>query len=92
MYRIVACWIIHVLEEFNFLFSFQTEQAYKKNPKMLSQLQYCEEKGIPLVVIIGESEIQRGVVKLRRVETREEEEVERDKLVQVIKEKLEIRS
>ena len=27
----------------------RTEHSYKKNPKMLSQLQYCEEQGIPLV-------------------------------------------
>ena len=23
----------------------RTEQSYKKNPKMLTQLQYCEEQG-----------------------------------------------
>ena len=45
--------------------SLQTEQSYKKNPKMLNQLQYCEENGIPLAVIIGESELQKGVVKVR---------------------------
>merc|ERR1711899_174424 len=26
----------------------RTEHSYKKNPKMLNQLQYCEESGIPL--------------------------------------------
>ncbi len=36
----------------------QTEHSYKKNPKMLNQLQYCEETGIPLAVVIGESELQ----------------------------------
>ncbi len=66
----------------------KTEQPYKKNPKMLSQLQYCEEKGIPLAVIVGESELQKGVVKLRVIESREEVEVERAELAKVIREKL----
>ena len=60
----------------------RTEQSYKKNPKMLTQLQYCEEQGrlgpnqggvrskpslwpgIPLAVVLGESEIAKGVVKV----------------------------
>lgn len=45
---------------------------YKKNPKLLNQLQYCEDTGIPLVAIIGEQELKDGVVKLRVVATREE--------------------
>jgi len=59
----------------------KTEQSYKKNPKMLNQLQYCEDNGIPLAVIIGESELQKGVVKLREIATREETEVPREELV-----------
>jgi len=55
---------------------------------MLNQLQYCEETGIPLAVIIGESELQKGVVKLRVIETREETEVPRTELVQVLKSKI----
>ena len=52
---------------------------------MLNQLQYCEENGIPYAVIIGESELQKGVVKLRTIATREEAEVPRAELVQTIK-------
>lgn len=50
----------------------QTEQSYKRNPKALTQFQYCEENGIPLAVILGQSEIEAGIVKLRNVATREE--------------------
>lgn len=78
--------VTQVFSPFRFLF--QTEQPYKKNPKMLSQLQYCEENGIPLAVIIGESELAKGVVKLRTIATREEAEVEREKLAEVIKQKI----
>ncbi|KAK5643131.1 hypothetical protein RI129_006976 [Pyrocoelia pectoralis] len=66
----------------------KTEQSYKKNPKLLAQLQHCEEYGIPLAVILGESEIQKGVVKLRNVITRNEVEVPRAQLVEEIKKHL----
>jgi len=66
----------------------RTEHSYKKNPKMLSQLQYCEEQGIPLAVVIGESELAAGIVKLRSVSSREEIEVKREQLVETVKERL----
>lgn len=52
--------------------SLQTEHSYKKSPKLLDQFQYCENSGIPLAIVIGESEIEQGVVKLRVISTREE--------------------
>lgn len=55
-----------------FLGHLQAELLYKKNPKLLNQLQYCEDTGIPLVAIIGEQELKDGVVKLRSVMSREE--------------------
>ena len=57
----------------NIMFSLpQTEHSYKAGPKLLQQLQYCEENLIPLAVVIGQSEIEKGVVKVRVVSTREE--------------------
>merc|ERR1712226_351257 len=56
----------------------------KKNPKMLNQLQYCEENQIPYAVVIGESELQKGVVKIRNIESREETEVLRERLIDEI--------
>ncbi|XP_021562955.1 histidine--tRNA ligase, cytoplasmic isoform X7 [Carlito syrichta] len=63
----------------------KAELLYKKNPKLLNQLQYCEEAGIPLVAIIGEQELKDGVIKLRSVATREEVDVRREDLVEEIK-------
>uniref|UniRef100_A0A8C9Q3X3 Histidine--tRNA ligase, cytoplasmic n=1 Tax=Spermophilus dauricus TaxID=99837 RepID=A0A8C9Q3X3_SPEDA len=55
----------------------KAELLYKKNPKLLNQLQYCEEAGIPLVAIIGEQELKEGVIKLRSVvDVRREDLVE----------------
>ena len=55
-----------------FSFSRQAELLYKKNPKMLNQFQFCEENGIPFCLVIGESELQQGVVTLRDMASREE--------------------
>ncbi|ESO08078.1 hypothetical protein HELRODRAFT_156647 [Helobdella robusta] len=66
----------------------KTEQAYKYNPKLLNQLQYCEENKIPIAVIVGEAELEKGVVKLRKVKTREERDVPRSELVSAIREEL----
>ena len=62
--------------------------SYKANPKLLGQLQTCEEQGIPWAIIIGQSELEKGVVKLRHVSSRQEEEIERSKLADVLKQKL----
>ncbi|RUS85550.1 hypothetical protein EGW08_006693, partial [Elysia chlorotica] len=50
----------------------KTEQSYKKNTKMLNEFQYCEQTGIPLAIIIGQSEIEAGIVKLKVMSSREE--------------------
>ena len=62
--------------------------SYKANPKLLVQLQTCEEMAIPWAIIIGQSELEKGVVKLRHVPSRQEEEIERSKLSEVLKKKL----
>ncbi|XP_038627348.1 histidine--tRNA ligase, cytoplasmic [Tachyglossus aculeatus] len=63
----------------------KAELLYKNNPKLLNQLQYCEETGIPLVAIVGEQELKDGVVKLRTVASREEVNVHREKLIEEIR-------
>lgn len=50
----------------------QAELLYKKNPKLLSQFQFCEDNGIPFCVVIGDNELKDDVVTLRDVKTREE--------------------
>ncbi|KAG0723290.1 Histidine--tRNA ligase, cytoplasmic [Chionoecetes opilio] len=65
-----------------------TEGSYKNNAKILNQLQYAEDNKIPLVVLIGESEVEAGVVKVRTTTTREEVTVKREELVQTVKQKL----
>ncbi|XP_072748275.1 histidine--tRNA ligase, cytoplasmic isoform X2 [Anoplolepis gracilipes] len=63
----------------------KAEQSYKKNAKILAQLQHCEENKIPLAIIIGESELAKGEVTLRVVSSREEIRVSRNSLVEEIR-------
>ncbi|KAL9836199.1 LOW QUALITY PROTEIN: histidine--tRNA ligase, cytoplasmic-like [Geothlypis trichas] len=67
----------------------KAEMLYKKDPKLLKQLQYCEDTGIPLAAIVGEQELADGVVKLRDVATRKEVDIPRDKLIDEIRRRLE---
>ncbi|XP_032598179.1 histidine--tRNA ligase, cytoplasmic isoform X1 [Drosophila grimshawi] len=53
----------------------KAEHSYKLNPKLLAQLQHCEEHQIPLAIVLGDSELAQGIVKLREVTTRQESSV-----------------
>jgi histidyl-tRNA synthetase len=55
---------------------------------LLAQLQYCEEMGIPVAAILGESELAKGVVKLRQVVTRQETEVQRERVAEAVRDLL----
>lgn len=39
---------------------------------MLTQFQFCEDNLVPFCVVIGDSELKDGVVKLRDMATRKE--------------------
>ncbi|KAM3840244.1 histidine--tRNA ligase, cytoplasmic-like isoform 1-T1 [Vipera latastei] len=67
----------------------KAEMLYKKNPRLLEQLQYCEETGIPLAIIVGEQELNDGVVKLRDVVTRKEVNIPQENFIEEIKRRLE---
>ncbi|XP_031623696.1 histidine--tRNA ligase, cytoplasmic-like [Contarinia nasturtii] len=66
----------------------RAEHSYKLNPKLLVQLQHCEEYGIPYAVVFGDTELERGVVKLREVFSRKEEEVQLCSLAEEIRKRL----
>lgn len=67
----------------------RSEHSNKQNPKILHQLQYCEKHEIPYAIVIGDSELERGVAKLRTISTREEFEIPISELEFEIKKRLE---
>uniref|UniRef100_A0A182S9U6 histidine--tRNA ligase n=1 Tax=Anopheles maculatus TaxID=74869 RepID=A0A182S9U6_9DIPT len=64
---------------------FMAEHSYKRNPKLLAQLQYCEEHQIPYAIILGADELARGIVKLREIPSRKEVEVMLDTLMEELR-------
>jgi histidyl-tRNA synthetase len=55
---------------------------------LLAQLQYCEENQIPFAIILGDSELERGVVKLREISTRKEDEIKREFLTEELNQRI----
>ena len=51
------------------------------------ELQHCEQKCIPWAILFGSEELDNGKLKLRNVETREEEEIEREELSSIMSSK-----
>jgi len=64
----------------------KAETNYKDNPKPRDQLDYAFDNGIPLVIWIGEEEVKNGVVKVKQLNSKEEEFVKREELVSKVKE------
>ncbi len=46
--------------------------VFQKNPKFLNQVQYCEKQEIPMMVILGEEEVQKKQLKIRDVKQKTE--------------------
>lgn len=53
------------------------EILYNDNPKVPKQIEYALEKGIPLILWIGEDEVTKGVVKVKSLNLHEEYVIER---------------
>ena len=59
----------------------KAEFGFKANPKMGDQLGYALEQGVPLMVLFGEDELARGVVKVKDMAAKSEDTVALDSLV-----------
>lgn len=66
----------------------RSAHSYKNNPRFLLQIQHCEKYKIPIGIIIGPSELERNVVKLRIISTRDEIDIPIDNLEHEIKKKI----
>jgi histidyl-tRNA synthetase len=54
------------------------ETVYKDNPNSKKQLDFAFEFGIPVVIWIGQDEVDNGVVKVKLLNSQEQVEVKRD--------------
>jgi len=56
----------------------KAETLYKENPNAQDQNEYALKTGIPLLISLGQNEIDNNVVRVKQLNTREEEDVPRD--------------
>ncbi|KAH7661098.1 Histidine-tRNA ligase/ATP phosphoribosyltransferase regulatory subunit protein [Dioscorea alata] len=56
--------------------------------RVMNHITRAKQTGIPWMVIVGESELQDGVVKLKSIETYKEEVFQRDKIVEELQRRL----
>lgn len=63
------------------LANISAEVMQLKNPKFIKQLHYALERGTPYMVVIGEDEVSKGVVKVKEMATKDEVTVPRSDLV-----------
>eukprot|EP00244_Chara_vulgaris_P008426 TRINITY_DN3309_c0_g1_i1.p1 TRINITY_DN3309_c0_g1~~TRINITY_DN3309_c0_g1_i1.p1 ORF type:complete len:214 (-),score=43.65 TRINITY_DN3309_c0_g1_i1:639-1280(-) len=66
----------------------KAEFVFSPAPNLQKQLTYAQEGGIPWMVIFGGDEIEKGVVQIRDLLTRKQEEVAKDDLVEELKKRL----
>ena len=65
-----------------------SEITMKRKVKPLDQFNYCEKNSIPVAVVLGPGELERGIVKVRRISDRYEIEAPRDNFIPIVKELL----
>jgi histidyl-tRNA synthetase len=61
---------------------------YKVKPKIRNQLSGCEKADIPLAIIIGQNEVDQGVVKIKNFSTTQEVTVPRGEMITKVQELL----
>ena len=63
------------------LSNISAEVVQTENPKFIKQLHYALERGTPYMVVIGEDELTKGVVKVKDMASKDEVTVPRSELV-----------
>ncbi len=61
-------------------------ELYYEPAKLDKQFKYAENKGIAFAVILGEQEKQQGIVQVKNLETREQQEIKQTELVSYLNE------
>ena len=61
-------------------------EIYLNNKKLKQKMKYADKLGVPYIIVIGDDEIVSRKVKLKNMETGEEQEIDLDasKIVEII--------
>ncbi|XP_065880850.1 histidine--tRNA ligase, cytoplasmic [Euphorbia lathyris] len=72
------------------LWDAKIKAEYTVSTRFSKHMDRVKESGIPWMVLVGDKELERGIVKLKNLETTEEEEVPRSNFVAELKRRLSI--
>jgi histidyl-tRNA synthetase len=61
------------------------DMSHSTNPKMKNQLNQVFDAKIPYMMLIGESEINKGTVALKNIYTKEQQELDRHEAIKLLK-------
>ncbi len=70
------------------LWDAKVKAEYFVNKRVMKHIDRARESRIPWMVIVGERELNEGVVKLKDIEASKEEEIPRSRLVEELKRRL----
>ena len=70
------------------LWDVDIKAEYKVHKKVMKHIEYAINSKIPCMIIIGERELNKGSVKLKNIETTNEEVIPRSKLVEELQQRL----
>ena len=68
--------------------NFPAEMSMKRKVKPLDQFNYCEKNAIPVAVVLGPGELEKGILKVRRISDRYEIEVPRANFIPAVRQLL----
>ncbi|KAK8660270.1 hypothetical protein V6N13_051202 [Hibiscus sabdariffa] len=70
------------------LWDVDIKAEYKVHKKVMKHIEYAIDSKIPWMIIVGERELNEGIVKLKNIETTNEEVIPRSKLVEELQKRL----
>lgn len=60
-------------------------EVYFDNKKIKAQFKYADKLKIPYVIVIGEDEINTGLLTIKNMETGEQQQLEIEKVIELLK-------
>ncbi|KAE8711565.1 Histidine--tRNA ligase [Hibiscus syriacus] len=70
------------------LWDVDIKAEYKVHKKVMKHIEYAIDSKIPWMIIVGERELNEGILKLKNIETTNEEVIPRSKLVEELQKRL----
>ncbi|XVF30296.1 hypothetical protein REPUB_Repub16aG0044500 [Reevesia pubescens] len=70
------------------LWDVDVKAEYKVHKKVMKHIGYASESKIPWMIIVGEQELNEGIVRLKNVETKDETKISRSTLVEELQQRL----